>query len=491
MTVPIPAQGAPARADHPDHSGRAERLRKAAAPVLEELVTHLRDTSLGIALADRDSVIIETRVTGDRTASADQLIPAGASGRADDRISCYVQSIHHPLTGEVVGALIISGAIPQTSSLFMPYLGHAVKDIAQRLLEGSPEEQLVLAWFRDAARDRSCAVVALCDEMLLTTQEAADMLWPGDRARLRGLARDVPDGRALTRTIELTSGQVVEVRATRVPGTPGVLFRLVGRSRRGAACFRVQHQLRRLRGTRFPVVISGEPGTGRTHALQALAGGSRIATLDAAEVPACGEGAWARRLHALEAESDGVIAIEEIQLLPPTLCVRLATMLASSSGRFVLTSSPYDDLPRHVADLASSCMHRVELPPLRHRRDELPELFQTMLQEASPRDDLDVDASVLAALVAHPWPGNLRELAMVVRHAAASGSTGMITLADLPEGYRAPASSQRLTPWQQAEHDAIVSALRATAGNKLQAAGRLGISRTTLYNRIRGLGITV
>ncbi|MGH3468302.1 MAG: helix-turn-helix domain-containing protein, partial [Thermocrispum sp.] len=84
-----------------------------------------------------------------------------------------------------------------------------------------------------------------------------------------------------------------------------------------------------------------------------------------------------------------------------------------------------------------------------------------------------------------------RELAMVVRHAAASPTTGEITAADLPEAYRTPVSPRPLTPWQQAEHDAIVSALRATAGNKLQAAERLGISRTTLYNHIRAMKITV
>lgn len=136
-------------AGHAARSERVDRLRQAAEPVLDELVTHLRNSSLCVALADHDSVIIETRVTGDRPAAVDQVgtvprgtfseptpIPVTGSARSDEPMSCYVQSIQHPLTGEVAGSLIVSGAMPQANLLFMPYLGYAVKDIAQRLLDG-------------------------------------------------------------------------------------------------------------------------------------------------------------------------------------------------------------------------------------------------------------------------------------------------------------------------------------------------------------------
>jgi sigma-54 dependent transcriptional regulator, acetoin dehydrogenase operon transcriptional activator AcoR len=500
VVTDIPTPTPPVAVAESDRSDRAERLREAAAPVLDELVTQLRDSSLCVTLADHDSLIIETRVTDDRLAPVDRIggafteptpLPSIGVGRPDERVICYVQSIQHPLTGDVEGVLVVSGTMPQANPLFLPYLRHAVKDITQRLMDGSHEEKLVLAWFEDVVRDRSRAVVAVCDQMVLTTPAAADLLCPADHASLRRLAGEVPVDGGLSRTLELASGMTTDVEACRLAGTTGVLFRLAGKNRRRDRGFLVEDRLRRLRGTHGPVVISGEPGTGRTHAVGVVAGSDPVATLDAAEVPACGEGAWVRRLRELAAQADGVIAVEEIQLLPATLCVRLSALLAESPGSFVFTSTPQDDLPPHAATLASNCMHRIELPPLRRRRDELPRLVRAIAREAGHGPDLSFAKSALVALAAHQWQGNLRELAMVVRHAAAARGSGEITAADLPEAYRTPPSTRPLTQWQQAEHDAIVSALRATAGNKLQAAGRLGISRTTLYNRIRALKITV
>ncbi|WFR73862.1 helix-turn-helix domain-containing protein [Prescottella defluvii] len=62
---------------------------------------------------------------------------------------------------------------------------------------------------------------------------------------------------------------------------------------------------------------------------------------------------------------------------------------------------------------------------------------------------------------------------------------------DLPEDYRAPGRVARLGGRERAERDAIIEALQESHGNKVHAAARLGISRTTLYSRIRALDITV
>ena len=76
-------------------------------------------------------------------------------------------------------------------------------------------------------------------------------------------------------------------------------------------------------------------------------------------------------------------------------------------------------------------------------------------------------------------------LGTVLRHR----SVGDITAADLPDRYRVSPRRRDLGPLERAEHDAIVAALAAADGNKARAAAALGISRTTLYSRLRSLRI--
>lgn len=514
---------------------RTSKLMVAAAPVLDDLVIQLHDTSLCLALANRDCRLIDMRFTDPRVEYAlEQIGAVPGSTYSEDisgtnsiatpfetrgpllvngeehfleslkKFSCFGQPILHPVTRRLEGVLDITGVMPKANPLFVPFIQRAVRDIEHRLLEGSRRsEQFLLAAFQHSGKQRSRAVVVLGEDVVLTNPTAVDMLEAADHATLRTVAPDVPGDRTLVRQLRLASGQVVNLEASRIGGTTGTMFHLAPTSPRGAGVprrrrspeesgSRVDRQLAELRGTRSPILVSGEPGSGRTYAVRRLAGKDPLVALDAAEVPSVGEGAWGTRLDDLAATHSGVIAVEEIQLLPAALCVRLGGLLARASARFVLTSTPREQLDPHVAGLATHCVSGVELPPLRHRREELPALVQALVREVRPAAVyLRFTPSTLAALAVHQWPGNLRELAMVVRHATESRSTGDVTTADLPETYRSRAISRSLTPWEQAEHDAIVAALRATMGNKLQAAERLGISRSTLYNRIRALKISI
>lgn len=84
------------------------------------------------------------------------------------------------------------------------------------------------------------------------------------------------------------------------------------------------------------------------------------------------------------------------------------------------------------------------------------------------------------------WPGNLRELTAVLDYAARGRERGQIIESDFPESVLTHATPLRaLTPVEAAERDVIVTVLRACNGNKVTAAAKLGIGRTTLYARIR------
>ncbi len=136
------------------------------------------------------------------------------------------------------------------------------------------------------------------------------------------------------------------------------------------------------------------------------------------------------------------------------------------------------------------------LPPLRERREDIPLLVEYFLSYFSERLDTrrrELDPSALAALEDYAWPGNVRELMNVIESAYTFSRADLITLADLPATLGLAVQSQRaqaslpissLLSFAETERDLIARALASTAGNKLQAAKLLGISRKKLYAKI-------
>jgi len=142
---------------------------------------------------------------------------------------------------------------------------------------------------------------------------------------------------------------------------------------------------------------------------------------------------------------------------------------------------------------------RIELPPLRHRREDIPLLvdhfigrFNTLMNGSVKGCSADVSAMLLA----HHWPGNIRELENIVERAfVLCARTGWIEVAHLPEEL----VSQRKTvidgegAWKQqrktSERATICEALRHCT-TCAEAAQRLGIHKTTLYRRMNTLGLT-
>jgi transcriptional regulator of acetoin/glycerol metabolism len=87
------------------------------------------------------------------------------------------------------------------------------------------------------------------------------------------------------------------------------------------------------------------------------------------------------------------------------------------------------------------------------------------------------------------WPGNLRELDAVLSAAVLRSMGSDIALVHLPAEYRRPAPRRRLPSLKRAERETILEALATSAGNKFAAAESLGIARSTLYRKMRALGI--
>jgi DNA-binding NtrC family response regulator len=128
-------------------------------------------------------------------------------------------------------------------------------------------------------------------------------------------------------------------------------------------------------------------------------------------------------------------------------------------------------------------------PPLRERVLDIPELVDRLIQDMSSRHGKPakrMSDEVWAVLRGYSWPGNIRELQGVIRSAFVFSTGDCITLEDLPAwmyGAGGPCLDTR-TSWSQ-ERDRLLAVLKQCRGNRRAAAATLGISRTTLWRRLR------
>ncbi|ABA88824.1 sigma-54-dependent sensor transcriptional regulator, PAS domain-containing [Syntrophotalea carbinolica DSM 2380] len=142
---------------------------------------------------------------------------------------------------------------------------------------------------------------------------------------------------------------------------------------------------------------------------------------------------------------------------------------------------------------------RIELPPLHRRKEDIPflvEQFIVQFNRLQQRSVKGITAEALSLLMAHDWPGNIRELENIVERAFILCSDGDIGIEHLPKeltGHGAASDAHTDTDIRSA-HDildvqAIRSALERNSFNRLAAAKELGIHKTTLFRKMKKLGI--
>lgn len=144
-------------------------------------------------------------------------------------------------------------------------------------------------------------------------------------------------------------------------------------------------------------------------------------------------------------------------------------------------------------------MFEIVLPPLRERREDLPllvEHFVAEFRKSQGKPVQGITRDTLQEIMVYPWPGNIRELRNAIEHAFVTAEGDLITLLDLPLEVRNPRarpaqlhSDPHLTVQDPSERLRIDEALWKSKGNRTQAAKSLGISRVTLWKKIRQLGI--
>jgi transcriptional regulator with PAS, ATPase and Fis domain len=213
--------------------------------------------------------------------------------------------------------------------------------------------------------------------------------------------------------------------------------------------------------------------------------------------------------------SHGTLFLDEIGEIGPAVQVKLLRVLQEhvyeplgavraekTDARIVLATN------RNLAELVQAGSFRqdlfyrinviaMELPPLRERLEDLPLLIEHFLERCARLQDraqLGIAPEALALLTAHSWPGNVRELENVIERACVLCGGPLIGLEHLPLELRAGAagaakgsaiaSLKRLT-----ERQYILSALERNGFNKAATARELGIHKTTLFRKLKILGL--
>jgi sigma-54 dependent transcriptional regulator, acetoin dehydrogenase operon transcriptional activator AcoR len=403
-----------------------------------------------------------------------------------------------------------------------------------RILLASPSAPAELAPERDHPALRS-----LVPDLIGRTRDSlpreVEVVVSADDTR-RGVWHPVFDGRAvvggclLLEHREVPQGPRAARSAARLGSPPHTFADLVGESPAWRAARDTALAVAR---TDLPVLLLGEPGTGKEVLAQAIHQASSrhdrpFLTVNCAALSREQDDRTllgsVSAIGRVEAATEGTLFLDEIAELPAG--AQTALLRVVEDGEITRVGEP-ESRPVNVRvigatsrDLAtlverrqlrSELYHRInvlsiELPPLRARGEDLPllarRLFQTVARDLG-RPEVVVEGEVFAAFLAYSWPGNLRELKNVVRRLMVIGGE-TISVADLPQAIRvaymgippqrlSAGEATALAPRSRASHIDQEDARLMDAVNHSRtmaaAAAELGIARSTLYRRMERFGL--
>ena len=296
---------------------------------------------------------------------------------------------------------------------------------------------------------------------------------------------------------------------------------------------RIRQTIQTAAGSEATVLIQGESGTGKEIIANAIHAHSKrahgpLVKMNCAAVPetlleselfghekGSFTGADRRRIGRFEQADGGTLFLDEVCEMHPRLQAKFLRALQEREIERLGSSTaiPVDvriiaatnrDLQKALAEgvLREDLYYRLNVillpvPPLRERMDDVPILAMHFLRKYVARESSAMSAiseDALNVLLSYSWPGNVRELENAIERAVVLGQGDRLRVQDLPTQVHRRADDQHpLVPahltLEEMEKLAIVQALRLTGGNKSEAAERLGIHRTSIYDKMRRYGI--
>jgi transcriptional regulator with PAS, ATPase and Fis domain len=301
----------------------------------------------------------------------------------------------------------------------------------------------------------------------------------------------------------------------------------------------VLRMVARLKDTRTPVLITGESGTGKELVARAIHYrgllskrpfvavdcGSLVPSLIESELFGYEKGAFTGAIRSkdglFQSAHSGTIFLDEIGELSMELQAKLLRVLQEKEVRPVGSNQKVKVDVRVIAatnrDLDAAQKEgtfrkdlffrlnvvALHLPSLRERKSDVHPLVHYFLDRFAPDKAITVSPAAMKCMLQYDWPGNVRELENCIERAVALGSQEMIDLADLPPALRhlpeghAPqeaalpsvGTTGSNTDLEELERDTIQRVFEQVQGDKARARKMLGISRATLYRKLKRYNI--
>jgi transcriptional regulator of acetoin/glycerol metabolism len=523
-------------------------LVHAAAPVLQRIANDLASQAVSVVLTSADGVVLE-RVAADPTLlrALDDVRLARGYSYAEEftgtngigttletaqptfiqgsehyvgtlgRLSCAGSPIRDPITRRMIGVVDLTCWAHQCDPLLFVLAKSAGSQIEDRIsaLKNEAETALLDA-YRQHSRRYPGGVLAIGGDVVLMNPYLRHALDAGDQTGLLNHAAEMTQlASAATAVATLPSGRTARISAAEQVPTRGrtrnVVFhvhvqlaaestalrsvalpsipRLAGRS---SSWRRSCQQVERCYRDRDWVVIQGESGSGRSKLGQAVA---QYVTPERTVrvLRAQNFGTTEDFIAEVEAETDTddfAVVLANVDDLPDAALEPLAAVLQTRAGRGWIAATMEADRRSPLVDILvlPFFTHTVTVPALRHRIEDLEDLVPVLLRKLTRGADVRLAPEAMRQLAKLPWPGNIAQLRNVLAETVALQRSGTIGVDKLPAECRTLAR-RKLTQLEALERDAIVRSLIENGGSKADAAEALGMSRATIYRKIKEFGI--
>ncbi|MEV4624644.1 GAF domain-containing protein [Asanoa sp. NPDC049573] len=525
-------------------------LSRSALPVLRHLREHLDGQPISIILTDPAGLVL-TRMDAGRALDAhldrvnlspgfsyaEEYVGTNGIGTALEGgrpmhvfghehyaenledLACAGVPIHHPISGKTVGAVDLTCWRKDADPLLLILAKTTAGQIQQALLTDSGIRELdLLQEYLRTCRRTAGIVFALNNDVVMMNDNARQVLDPAEQSVLLAQAAETLASRTPTASVVVDlptgvkarmycrpvrgegrlAGGVVHVKLSsparpRAETAAAPRMFMPGLVGSGALWLRGCHQVQAVFDAGEWLAVEGEPGVGKLAVIRAVhqqrRPGVHFAVLDAA---AAGRHGWLADARRELLDAGGTLVIQHVDKLSRgrlrTLSRLLEEARAADPQPWVAVTLSQRHDGGEMAGLLRFFPSTVELPPLRHHVEDVQALVPFFLSRLATGGNLACSPEAMQLLVRSSWPGNTEQLFAVLRRIVQHRRSGAILPADLPPECRT-VSRRLLSPLEAMERDAIVRSLIDWDGNKIKAAGSLGMSRATIYRKIHEYGI--